>query len=400
MSDFQAIFDTPLNIHGIWSNKWDYREEKTGVADVQSMWVADMDFETPQVVKEAVIQRAQLGIYGYTTVDQEYHEAVIQWQQRRHNWEIKDEWIVHMPSVVCAIQTAVRALTEKDDYVLVQPPVYHPFFRLLRQTHRRVLESPLIDRGDHYEVDWADFENKLREYHPKIFVLCNPHNPVGKVYTPEELRRFGELSKRYGAIVISDEIHGDLVRPGITHTPFASLGETFAQNVITCTAPSKTFNLAGLRLSNIIIPNPEIREKIEETRTEAGFPSPNLFSLTAANAAFRGGAEWLDALREYLAGNRVFAEEYIAKHIEPLHTYRADGTYFLWVDCRALGLDREQLEQFLLHDAKIWANQGHIFGEQGAGFVRINLALPRIQLKGALEHLAQAVAGLRTKQTI
>lgn len=394
MNDFQSIFDTPLDIHGIWSYKWDYRKEKTGEADIQPLWIADMDFEAPQAVKNAIFRRAQLGIYGYTAVDAEYHEAVIDWQKTRHNWEIREEWLVHTPSVICAIQTAVRALTEPEDFVLIQPPVYHPFFQLIQHTHRRVLENPLLDCGDHYEIDWDDFEYKLRTYRPKIFLLCNPHNPVGKVYTPDELRRFGELSRKYGALVVSDEIHGDLVRPNMTHVPFASLGEEFAQNSIVCTAPSKTFNLAGLCLSNIIIPNPKIRKAVQRTLTEAGFPSPNLFALTAANAAFREGAAWLDALRDYLAGNRAFAEDCIADCLRPLRAYRADGTYFLWLDCRALGLRPEQLKQFLLHEAGIWVNQGYTFGKQGAGFVRINLALPRVQLQSALEHLAQAVERL------
>lgn len=391
MSDFQELFDNPAATRGVWSKKWDYREETTGVADVQPMWIADMDFETPQAVKDAVIRRAGLGVYGYTAVDREYHEAVINWQRTRHNWEIREEWILHTPSVICGIQTAVRALTNPNDYVLVQPPVYHPFFRLLHQTHRRILESPLIDRGDHYEVDWADFEARLRDYHPRLFILCNPHNPVGKVYTPAELRRFGTLCRQYGAIVISDEIHGDLTLPGVRHTPFGTLGEEFAQNAVICTAASKTFNLAGLHLSNIIVPNADLRGRMRNTLTEAGFPTPNLFALVAGNAAFREGAAWLDALRDYLAGNRALAVSYIAEHIGALHVYRAEGTYFLWLDCRALGLDNEGLEQFLLREARIWANQGHIFGKQGAGFVRLNLALPRAQLKSALERLAQAV---------
>ena len=290
MSDFQQAFDNPPAVGGVWSKKWDYRAETTGVADVQPMWIADMDFETPQAVKDAVIRRAELGIYGYTAVDREYHEAVINWQRTRHNWEIQEEWILHTPSVICGIQTAVRALTDRNDYVLVQPPAYHPFFRLLHQTHRRVLESPLLDRGDHYEVDWADFEAKLRDYRPRLFILCNPHNPVGKVYTPEELRRFGTLCRQYGAIVISDEIHGDLTLPGTRHTPFGTLGEEFAQNAVICTAASKTFNLAGLHLSNIIVPNADLRGRMRDALTEAGFPAPNLFALVAGNAAFREGA--------------------------------------------------------------------------------------------------------------
>lgn len=394
MPDFQKLFDAPPAVRGVWSRKWDYRLEQTGEADVQPMWIADMDFETPQAVKDAVIERAQLGVYGYTAVDKEYHDAVIAWQRDRHGWEVAEEWILHTPSVIFGIQTAVRALTDRDDYVLVQPPVYHPFFRLLRQTHRRILENPLIDRGDHYEIDWDDFERKLRDYRPKLFLLCNPHNPVGKVYTPEELRQFGDLCQQYGVTVVADEIHGDLTLPGVTHTPFATLGEAYAQNAVICTAASKTFNLAGLHLSNIIVPNTELRRRMQDTITETGLPGPNLFALTAGNAAFRYGAPWLDALREYLAENRKFAAAYVSEFIPALTVYQAEGTYFLWLDCRKLGLDNEALEQFLLHKAGIWANQGHIFGAQGSGFVRLNLALPRQELAQALEKLALAVKAL------
>ena len=392
MTDFQNLFDAPPAVRGVWSKKWDYREKETGEADVQPMWIADMDFETPQAVKDAVLQRAQLGIYGYTAVDREYHDAVIAWQRERHGWEVQEEWFLHTPSVIFGIQTAVRALTDRNDYVLVQPPVYHPFFRLLRQTQRRVLENPLLDRGDHYDVDWADFEAKLRDYRPKLFLLCNPHNPVGKVYTPEELRRFGTLCREYGVLVVSDEIHEDLTLPGVRHTPFASLGEPFAQNAVVCTAASKTFNLAGLHLSNIIVPNADLRRRMQAALDEVGLPGPNLFALTAGNAAFRRGAPWLDALRDYLAENRQFAAEYISAHIPALRAYQSQGTYFLWLDCRKLGLDDQALEQFFLHKAGIWANQGHIFGKQGSGFVRLNLALPRAQLARALEQLDRAVA--------
>ena len=392
MTEFQKLFDAPPAVHGVWSKKWDYRLQETGESDVQPMWIADMDFETPQAVKDAVLQRAQLGVYGYTAVDREYHDAVIAWQRDRHGWDIAEEWLLHTPSVTFGIQTAVRALTNPNDYVLVQPPVYHPFFRLLRQTHRRVLENPLIDRGDHYDIDWTDFETKLRDYRPKLFLLCNPHNPVGKVYTPEELRRFGALCRKYGVLVISDEIHGDLTLPGVQHIPFASLDESFAQNSVICTAASKTFNLAGLHLSNIIVPNADLLQRMQTAIQEVGLPSPNLFALTAGNAAFRYGAPWLDALRSYLAENRQFAAAYIAAHLPALQVYQAQGTYFLWLDCRKLGLDNQALEQFMLHKAGIWANQGHIFGSQGSGFIRLNLALPREKLAQALDRLNRAAA--------
>lgn len=390
----QFDFDTPLHIQNIWSRKWDYREAQTGVPDVQPMWIADMDFETVPAVQKAIQQRAQLGIYGYTAVDADYHQAVIGWLSRRHGWQIQSDWLVHTPSVICGIQTAVRAFSTKEDLILIQPPVYHPFFRLIHQTRRRVLENPLIDRGDHYDIDWEDLEAKLRDFRPKIFILCNPHNPIGKIYTQEELKRMGDLSAKYGVLLIVDEIHGDLIAPQAHFTSYGTLGESYAQSAIICTAPSKTFNLAGLHLSNIIIPHEKLRRDFLDAFHEAGIADPNVFSLVAANAAFREGDSWVDALTAYLWQNRQLAETYIRENIPQITAYRGTGTYFLWLDCRKLHLCNQELEQFLLKKAKIWANQGHIFGKQGSGFVRLNLALPASQLKEALERLKEAVQTL------
>lgn len=390
MSQFD--FDTPVSIHGVWSRKWDYRKEQTGVADVQPMWIADMDFETVPAVKEAIAERNQLGIYGYTAIDDTYHEAVLGWLSRRHGWDISADWLVHTPSVICGIQTAVRAFTEKDDPILIQPPVYHPFFRLIHQTRRTVLENPLIDRGDHYDIDWADLETKLET--AKIFILCNPHNPIGKIYTKEELKRIGDLVAKTNTLLVVDEIHGDLIAPDAEFTPYGTLGEQYAQSAIICTAPSKTFNLAGLHLSNIVIPNEKLRNAFLDSFREAGIADPTVFSLVAANAAFREGDQWVDELTAYLWKNRQIAEDYIRENIPQITAYHGIGTYFLWLDFRKLNLCNADLERFLLEKAKIWANQGHIFGKQGAGFARLNLALPASQLKAALERLAQAVKEL------
>lgn len=387
-------FDTPLSIRGVWSRKWDYIEQQTGTADVQPMWIADMDFETVPAVKKAILERAELGVYGYTAVDSEYQQAVAGWLLRRHGWKISTDWLVHTPSVICGIQTAVRAFTEQTDNILIQPPVYHPFFRLIAQTRRRLLENPLIDLGDHYEVDWADLETKLRQNRPKLMILCNPHNPVGKIYTREELLRIGDLCAVYGVLLVVDEIHEDLINPNAVFPPFGSLGEQYAQSAVLCTAPSKTFNLAGLHLSNIIIPNPELRRRFTEAFQEAGIAAPNTFALVAANAAFREGDDWLEELTAYLWRNRQLAEDYIRTHIPQVTAYHGEGTYFLWLDFRCLGLNDRELEQFLLQKAGIWANQGYIFGKQGSGFARLNLALPASQLSAALERLAQAVQTL------
>ncbi len=387
-------FDTPVKIKNVWSRKWDYLEAQTGEPDIQPMWIADMDFETLPEVKQAILDRAQLGIYGYTAVDPTYHQAVIGWLARRQHWTIEDKWLVHTPSVICGIHTAVRAFSAKEDLILIQPPVYHPFFHLIHQTHRRVLENPLIDRGDHYDIDWDDLECKLRDFRPKIFILCNPHNPIGKIYTREELKRMGDLSAKYGVLLIVDEIHGDLICTDTEFTPFATLGPEYEQAAIICTAPSKTFNLAGLHLSNIIIPNPQLREKFIAAFQDAGIADPNVFSLVAANAAFRYGDQWVDELTQYLTENRRLAEAYIQTNIPQIGVYIGQGTYFLWLDFRKLGLDAKELEQFLLHRAKIWAHQGRIFGSQGIGFARLNLALPKAQLQNVLEHLQAAVKSL------
>lgn len=389
---YQPDFDTTVDITGIWSAKWGYRKEKTGVEDILPMWVADMDFETAPAVKAAVLNRAQNGFYGYTQTDESFLDTVARWFRLRHDWAVQPQWILQTPGILCAVHIAIRAFTKEGDYVLVQPPIYHPFFRILNLTKRRILENPLIDCGDHYEVDFEDFEEKIRQYKPRIFLLCNPHNPVGKVYTREDLERFSGICSQYGVLILSDEIHCDLTAPGIKHIPIASLGESCADHCITCTAPSKTFNLAGLRLSNIIISNQAIRDQFSAALEEVGIPGSNLFALTAADAAYQHGADWLDELRDYLQKNREYAETFIREQIPSLKTYKAEGTYFLWVDFRQKGFHKTELETFLQKEAGVWFNQGYIFGRQGEGFVRINIACPRRLLQEALERIRTAIS--------
>ncbi|GHU80201.1 cystathionine beta-lyase [Clostridia bacterium] len=380
----QFDFDKRLDFSGIDSAKWG------GDKELLPLWVADMDFETVPAVKQALLDRAAFGVYGYTKISKDYIQSIAAWQKTRHGWDIKPEWIVHTPGVINAIFTTLRAFSQEGDYVLINTPVYHPFYHVINASNRKALENPLIDNGGGYDIDFGDFEKKIAENKPKIFLLCSPHNPIGKVYSADELERFGNICKKYGVLVISDEIHGDLTAPGVRHVPFGSVGD-FAENSVICTAPSKTFNLAGLHHSNIIIPSADIRSKFTAAQASVGTPGPGLFALFAGAAAYKEGAVWLDEVRAYIQANREFAEKYIAENIPLLKAYSAKGTYFLWLDFRKLGFDKEKLEEFLQKKAKVWFNQGYAFGEKAAGFARVNIACPRSLLKEALDRVKAAL---------
>jgi len=376
------------------SVKWDFVEATTGVPDALPMWVADMDFETVPEIRDAVVARAQHLNYGYTSRSDDYYQAVVDWQARRHGWAIDRSWITHSAGVVNAIHTVLRALVREGEGVLIQPPVYHPFFYAIRRTGARAVSNPLVLVDGRYQLDLADFEAKLATEKPKVFILCNPHNPVGRVFTREELLAMGNLCLAHGVTVISDEIHGDLVYRGHEHWPLPRVSAAFEANTIVCTAASKTFNLAGLTTSNIIIPNQELRTAFDKTAEQAGIKSFNLFGSVACEAAYRHGEAWLDQLLDYLAANLEHARTYLARHLPQLSACTTEGTYFLWLDCRKLGLDKAALERFMLEKARLWFNQGHMFGTEGEGFVRINIACPRAILDEALSRLHQAVDAL------
>lgn len=382
------------NFDGLLSNKWNFRKESVGREDVIPMWVADMDFETAPAVQEALVERAERGIYGYARVTKEYNDAVIGWFEKRHQWTIQPEWLVNTPGVVTALYIGVQAFSQLGDYILIQTPIYHPFFRVIHKTKRKVLENPLVKTQNGYEIDFADFEQKIIAYKPKVFILCNPHNPLGKVYTREELTRLGEICINYNVQIIVDEIHCDIVYSGAKHISFATLGEQFANHAVICTAPSKTFNLAGLRNSNIVIPNVELRDNFKEVLEFVGIPKPSLFPLIATQAAYEKGEEWLDQVLAYIEENRDYATDRIGKNLPKLTVNHPDGTYFLWVDFNAYGLSKEELEKFLIDEAGVWFNQGYIFGTQGEGFVRINIACPKSLLEKALAQIETAIKKL------
>lgn len=396
--DFDEIIDRE-NTHSV---KWDYHNhggfavwDKTygrhGADRVLPMWVADMDFRCPPVVTEALGRLAAHGIFGYSAKTDDYVDAVCGWFRERQGWDVQGDWLITAPGVVPTLNVIVRAFTEPGDRVIVQRPVYYPFFRVTHNNGCEVVSNTLILEDGAYRMDLDDLEEKARDPKAKLLILCSPHNPIGKVWDRADLTAVAEICARHGIIVVADEIHGDLMFPGVSFTPFATLGDTAAQNTIVCTAPSKTFNLAGLHTSNIFIPNPDLRACFAETYAAHALPGMNPFGIAATMAAYRGGAEWLDAAMAYIAGNADRLISFFGQEVPEIKAIRPEGTYLQWFDCRALGLDKDALEDLMLNKAKVYFDEGYIFGEEGEGFERINLACPRSTLDEALVRIRDAV---------
>jgi cystathionine beta-lyase len=371
--------------------------QRFGVDDALPMWVADMDFASPPEVIEALRRRVEHGVFGYTVMTDSYREALVGWLARRHRWTIEPGWISHAPGVVPALAMLIEAYTEPGDKVLIQPPVYYPFERVIRQNGRQVVYNPLRERNGRYEMDFDDLDVKL-DGSVKLMILCSPHNPVGRVWTADELRRLGTLCRERGVFVIADEIHGDLVYSGHVHTPFASLDPAFAQCSATCVAPSKTFNLPGLHTAMVVIPDARRRHAYEQVLQRWSVGSLNPFGMVAAEAAYRHGDAWLDALLAYLAGNLDMMQQVLYERIPELRMVRPEGTYLVWLDCRGLGLPDKELEAFFLHKARVAFNPGRIFGPGGEGFMRVNIGMPRALVEEALDRIERAVSGLRQAQ--
>ena len=386
-------FDQVIERRNTSSVKWDLVEQLYGSGDVLPMWVADMDFPAPKPVVDAIVARAQHGVYGYTTRPGSAYDAIEQWASTRHRWMIEREWISFSPGVVPALAFLLDALSEPGQKVIIQPPVYHPFAFTIRENGREIVNNHLIFENGQYRMDFEDLERKASEG-ARLMILCSPHNPVGRVWTREELARLGEICFAHGITVISDEIHSDLILPGKEHTPFASIGPEFAENSVVCTAPSKTFNLAGLQTSVVIIPNKELRERYNAVLDRLHLGLPNTFGLTAMEAAYRHGGEWLDELRGYVSENLRYLREFLEREAPAIKVVQPEGTYLVWLDCRELGLDTEGLARFMREDAKVGLDDGHIFGPGGDGFERINIACPRSVLQEGLERIAGAVRRL------
>jgi cystathionine beta-lyase len=402
----QYDFSQEINRRGTHSIKWGFMQDEEdplranptdaffGENRILPLWVADMDFASPRPVVEALVARAEHGIYGYTGKTDSYCEAVVNWMRKRHGWEIAPEWICTTPGVVPALNMLVRAFAAPGERVLIQRPVYYPFFGAIENNGAEMVVNPLVYENGRYRMDFGDLEEKARDPRVRLAILCSPHNPVGRVWTAAELIRFGEICLQNDVLIVSDEIHGDLVYRGHIFTPFARLGEAFAQNAITCTAPSKTFNLAGLHTSNIIISNPELRGRFEKTLQSTGLFGMNVFGVVAVEAAYNHGEEWLAQMLDYLEGNLRYLEDYVSGRIPQVSVIRPEGTYLVWIDCRRLGLDKDGLKRLMLKEARVYLDEGFLFGPEGEGFERINIACPRPILAEALERIESAIARL------
>ena len=393
-------FDKIINRKGTNCLKYDYAVERGKPADVLPLWVADMDFTVSEEITKSLHAAVDHGIYGYTQPKDAYYNAITNWMEKNHNWKTKREWIMKTPGVVFALGAAVKAFTKPGDAVLIQNPVYYPFTNIIRDNDRRVIDNTLVyekrvtEGKSQYSIDYEDFERKIVQEHIKLFILCNPHNPVGRVWTREELQQLGEICLRHHVIVVSDEIHNDFVYPGFEHTVFANVDPRFTEFTVTCTAPSKTFNLAGLQISNIFISNETLREAFQKEIDKTGYDEPNALGAVACEAAYRGGQEWLDQLRAYLLENLNFLRAYLQEKLPQIHLVEPEGTYLVWLDCSELGISGKELDQFIVEKAGLWLDGGAMFGPSGADFQRVNIACPRSTLELALDKLKAAVDNL------
>lgn len=385
----QYNFDEITDRRGTNSYKWDNAPE-----GVIPLWVADMDFRTAAPVVEALRQRVGHGIFGYTKVPDEYYEAVIGWFGRRHGLHILKDWIIYTSGVVPAVSAILKAMTEPGDKVLVQTPVYNCFFSSIRNNGCTAESSPLVRTGDTYTIDFEDFEAKAADPSAKVFILCNPHNPAGRVWTAEELRKMGEICLRHNVFVIADEIHCELVYPGCEYVPFASLSDEFRRNSATCVSPSKAFNIAGLQIADIIVSDPDTRARIDRAININEVCDVNPFGVIATIAAYNEGEEWLEQLLSYLKGNYEFMKDFCASRLPEFPLARLEGTYLVWMDCSVLKIPSGELEDRLMKEAGIWLNAGTMYGAEGEGFQRWNIACPRARLQEALERFEKFVRGL------
>lgn len=384
-------FDTVPNRRGTNCFKYDFAREMGMPEDVLPLWVADMDFPTAPAVLERLHALAEHGIFGYTGVKDAYFSAVHNWYAQRFGWETQRSWLVTTPGVVFAIAIAIRAFTQKGDAILIQQPVYYPFANKVTENDRQLVVNPLVLKNGRYEMDFADMERKIVDYHVKMLLLCSPHNPVGRVWTKEELLRVGEICQKHGVLVVSDEIHADFTYAGHTHRVFASVKSEFADFTITCTAPSKTFNLAGLQNSNIFIPNRQLRHAYKKELSACGCGGTNCMGMAACQAAYEAGADWLEQLKQYLAGNLAYIRQFLREKLPEIALIEPEGTYLVWLDLRKLGLTEQQQRQLIVQDAKLWLDTGTLFGQGGEGFERINIACPRTTIEQAMQRLEHAV---------
>lgn len=384
-------FDKVIDRHGTNCLKFDFAKERGKNGDELSLWVADMDFQVAKPITDALQAQVNHGIYGYTEVKSDYFDIVKNWFKDNFDWEIKKGSLVKTPGVVYAIAMAVKAFTKEGEAVIIQQPVYYPFSEMIIANNRKLVNSPLVLKGGRYEIDFEDFEKKIVKNNVKLFILCSPHNPVGRVWSVEELKRIGDICIKHDVVILSDEIHADFVYEPNKHHVFASLGESYAANSVIATAPSKSFNIAGLQVSNIFIENKKLRDAFRNEIVKSGYSQLNTMGLVAARAAYEFGKEWLDEVRAYIKDNLIFFRDYLKENIGELNLIEPEGTYLVWVDFGKLGLSEKQREDLIVNKAKLWIDSGAMFGADGEGFERFNIACPRSYLKKALDSLKKAV---------
>ena len=372
--------------------KYDFAVRRGKPENVLPLWVADMDFQTSSYITEALEDMVKHGVFGYSESEEHYFEAVQNWMERHYNWHVKESWMTKTPGIVFALAMAVKAYTQENDAVLIQPPVYYPFKEVVEDNHRRLVNNTLVLGGDGtYTIDYEDFEKKIIEENVKLFILCNPHNPVGRVWTREELERLGEICLKHGVFVVSDEIHADFVFER-KHTVFSEVKEAYRDISMICTSPSKTFNIAGLQISNIFISNPEKATAFRRQVAAAGYSQVGLPGLVACEAAYRHGDEWLEGVLAYIKANAEFTRAYLQEHLPRVKMTKLEGTYLVWLDFRNYGLTDKELDEKILNQAGLWLDSGAVFGKCGEGFQRINIACPRKTLHQALDRLIDVFA--------
>ena len=387
--NFDKIIDRTNN----FSAKWSEMNKNFGTNNLLPMWVADMDFLTAPCVMEALKDRLEQGIFGYTTRPSSYNESIVNWLDNRFSWKINQEWLMFSPAVITSISLLIQNLTQKNDKIMIQEPVYSPFHNIVESNERSLVISPLVKLDDgSYVMDYEDIESKIKDV--KIFILCNPHNPVGRVWTREELTRLGEICLKHNVLVISDEIHSDIILKNHKHTPFASISKEFRENTITCMAPTKTFNLAGLQSSFLVISNPYYYEVMDKAFSILDIKRNNAFSLVATEAAYNYGEDWLYELIKYIEDNVDFAIDYIKNYMPQLKVKKPEGTYLLWVDFSNLNVDKKDLKNALINKGRIALSDGSSFGIGGDGYYRINLACPRSMVLEGLKRIEFAIKSL------
>lgn len=387
MPERNLNFDEVINRKGTDCLKYDFAKRRGMPEDVLPLWVADMDFRTSSYVEDALIERTRHGIFGYSESQEAYFDAVAGWMERHHHWQVKPEWLIKTPGVVFALAMAVKAFTEEGDSVLIQQPVYYPFSEVIEDNQRVVVSNDLYLGDDNrYHIDFADFEKKILDYNIKLFLLCNPHNPSGRVFTREELTKIGDICLKHGVLVVSDEIHHDFVFQG-EHTVFASLKKEYEDISVICTAPSKTFNLASMLISNIFIPNRQLKHRFRREVDAAGISQLSALGLVATQAAYEHGDEWYEKMLAYVKENISYVKNYVRENLPGVKVIDGEGTYLVWLNFNGTGIGPEELDRRIIHEAKLWLDSGRIFGATGEGFQRINVAAPRQIITECLERI-------------